>query len=189
MFYKYLILFILIVVICSLGYTAYYFYKKSNRMESNFYAGQGNNPNTLYFTKNELKEYLKETNDSLLKVLSDTLKMTIRPRNITQISNFAYHYLDTTIYEIPIKEVNGTYPFVFKNECRILEGLFNLDSSKLYLTRDEFKDSLINVEGGKRSKIIKWFFGGVRLVKREPFDIILSGCGAGITKKEINVIK
>lgn len=189
MLYKYLKNIILIVVICVFGYAAIYYFQKSNRMEGNFYAGQGNNPNTLYFTKTELKEYLKETNDSLLKVISDTLKMTIRPRNITQISNFSYHYLDTNINVIPIQEVNGTYPFVFKNECRILEGLFNIDSLKLYITRDEIMDSLINVEGGKRAKIMKWLFGGIRLGKREPFDIILSRCGSGITKKEINVIK
>lgn len=177
-----------IILLCG-GYALKHYYDKSNRFEENFFAGM-NRPNAIYLTSNEFKKYLKANNDSLLFKISDSLNIKVRPRNVTEVNSYYYRYGGDTInVEIPLREVNEVYPFIYKTECRRLEGIINIKDSLLTLTRDEVIDSLIDVKGGKRAKIMKWLFGGIRLGPKEPFDIILSKCGSQVTKKEINIIK
>ena len=188
---KYLAIFVVILLLLLgvVGYFASDFKQKYDRMEENVLAGLGKNPNTLNFTPKEFKQYLKESEDRILDRVSDSLKMKIRPRNVSQINNYKYYYVDTTITEIPIMQIDNAYPFKFNNGCMVLEGTFDINDSKLLLTRKEFQDSIIDVSGGKRELKMKWLFGGLRIGKMQPFSVTLSNCGGVISKKEINVGK
>lgn len=178
-----------IAIIFGLGYGLSYYKQKSDRWESNYMAGQGNNVNVVNFTTDELKKLLKANNDSLLQRVSDSLKMKVRPKNITQINNYKYFYNDTIITTIPLIKVNNTYPFKLDSGCFKMEGYFDIDKSKMLITNKQFSDSITDVSGQKRAKIFKWLFGGIRLGKFEQFNITFSNCGGIITKKQINVIK
>jgi hypothetical protein len=187
---KYLTILVLILLLLlgTVGYFAWQFKEKADRMEENYLAGQGVGVNTLNLTSKEFKELLKANNDSLLKKVSDSLKMTIRPRNVNQVNNYRYYYVDTTITQIPLTEIDNIYPFEYNNGCLKIEGNFDIIEGKMLLSRKEFQDSIIDVSGGKRALVMKWLFGGIRIGKKEPFNIILSSCDGVITKKEINII-
>lgn len=186
--YLAIVILILIILLGGVGYFLIQEKQRADRMEANYLAGQGVGVNTLNLTPKEFKELLKEHDDSLLKRVSDTLKMKIRPRNVNQVNNYYYRNVDTTISIVPMVEVDNMYPFKVSEGCFKLEGVFDINESKLMITRKEYEDSIIDVSGGKRELRMKWLFGGIRIGKKEPFNVVLSNCGGMIIKKEINII-
>lgn len=171
----------------------YFLYKtavsKADRMEANYMAGQGNNVNVVNLTSEEFKAVLKANNDSLLQRVSDTLNFKTRARNIDQVNNYEYNYYDTTPSTIPLIKVNNLYPFKVDSGCWGVEGIINIEREEMTITKKKFEDNIIDVNGGKCALRMKWLFGGIRIGRREPFNVTLSNCGGVITKKQINVIK
>lgn len=186
-------LFILLLVAISVivwqNFRIGFWQDKSDRMESNFMAGQGNNVNVVNLTAKELKNLLKENNDSLMERVSDTLKMKVRPRNVKEINNYEYFYNDTNPVVLQLIKHDSIYPIKYSNGCWGMAGYFDTRESEMTITEKSFQDSIIDISGAKRAKILKWLFGGIRLGKFEQFNVTTSKCDGVITKKQINIIK
>lgn len=139
---------------------------------------------TLKLTTDEFKIYLQVNNQKLLQRMSDSLKITIRPRNITNYETTNYTYKDTTIIEVPINEYGDVFRYEHKDSCFAFNGYVDVVNNKLIVENRELSDRIIKVDYVKR-KPIKWLFG-LRLGKREAKVYIESKCGIA-TSQEIEI--
>lgn len=142
---------------------------------------------SIYMTKDEMRNYLDQRDDSLLEKISAQAGMTVRPNNVTEVENIHYTYGDTTIVEMPIFQVDNIYPFDYNDTCWRAKGYFNLDDSKLVFEDRGSEVEITKVDFGKREKKMKWLCGGIRIGKKKAYIETVNSCGGDVKVFEIEV--
>ena len=171
-FIKYAIL--AVVIIVATAFVQYYM-NKANRYNDNQNQLLYNFNKVIKLNNSEFKKYIQENDKELLRRVSDSLKMKIRPQNVTKYNNTSYYYKDTNIVEIPLIEVADKVEFSHRDSCFAISGIVDVVSNKVIITNRELKDNIIKLNYVKR-KPIKWLFG-LRIGKKEAGVYIESNCG------------
>lgn len=171
-FIKYIAL--AVVIIVATAFIQYYM-NKANRQSDNVQQLLYQFNKVLKLNNSEFKEYIQTNNKDLLKRVSDSLNMKIRPSNVTKYNNTTYHYKDTTIIEMPFIQVADEVHFEHKDSCFSISGIVDVVDNKVIITNRELKDNIIKVNYVKR-KPVKWLLG-LRVGKKEVGVYIESNCG------------
>jgi hypothetical protein len=180
---------IIIIAVAVLILIAGWLYIRHLNAEIDRYAANQRNfieevNKTLTLTHNELRDYLKAHDGELLRRISDSLRMTIRPKHVTQYNNTTYHYKDTTIIEAPLVQVADYFTFEIEDSCFRMTGIADVVNNKIVVDSRELTDQIVRVNYIKREKV-KWLFG-LRVGKKKAGVYMESKCGT-VTNTEINV--
>jgi len=182
-------LIIIIVVLGGFGYLQYNQNQKHKkdaaRWEQNF-SETSKQVKQIDLTLKEFKKGIDIKTDSILKIAK------IKPKNVTQITNYNTYYTDTniTVIKPDFDAKTKSYPFVDNTGCFEFRGFMELDSlgPELNVTERIFFSDFTEIEFIKKDTI---HFLGLNLVKwwQSP-DItytIIDNCTGEKRVKKINI--
>jgi hypothetical protein len=184
-------LIVIIVVLSGLVYTFYSLNKtnknNSERWERNFNE-TSKDIQQINLSLSEFKKTLSNHNDSILELVN------IKPKNVTQITNYNTFYTDTTIsFILPEYEPKtGTYPFVDRSGCFEFSGFMELNDTipELTIENRKFNSDFTEIEHYEKDTIhfiglnfVKWWQN-----KRLTYTIV-DNCSGEKRIKKFNVKK
>ena len=183
-------LIIALFLVCGFGYFQFSqnqkHKKQAERWERNF-AEQGEKFQLLDMTLKEFKKHIDSKTDSILKIAK------IKPKNVTQITNYNTYYTDTTISVIrPNFDVKtASYPFVDNTGCFEYVGNIIVDSlarPELNILERKFFSDFTDIEYIKKDTMhflwldwVKWW------QKPEITYTIIDNCTGEKRVKKINI--
>lgn len=182
-------LIVLIIVLAGLSYTFYHLNKKHKvaavRWEQNF-SQQDKNFRQLEMTVKEFQRNIDFKTDSILKIAQ------IKPKLVTQVTNYITNYTDTTISVIrPEYDMKtASFPFVDNTGCFEYVGFIEVDSigPELNVTERKFFSDFTDIEYIRKDTI---HFLGLNFVKwwqaPEVTFTIIDNCTGQKRVKKINI--
>lgn len=183
---------LIILVLSGTTYTFYYLNKENKeaakRMEQNFYETSQKQYQEFTLTVSELKKHIDSKNDSILN------KLKIKPKNITQITNYNTYYKDTVISFVSLEyePKTASYPFVDKQGCFEISGNILVDDTipELSITNRIFNSDFTEIEYYEKDTI---HFLGIDFVKwwqnKRLTYIIEDNCTGEKQIKKFNIKK
>lgn len=175
-----------LIIVSGLAYTFYYLNKKhkaaAERWSNNFIEVQ-KDINQIEFTVREFQRNIDKRTDSILKLAN------VKPKHVTQVTNYNTIYKDTTITELVLdyNPITGTYPFTDKTACFEFSGFIEVNDTvpDLNVTERKFYSDFYDIEHYEKDTI---HFLGLNLVKwwqkkRLTYTIIDKCTGEKIVKK------
>lgn len=158
--------FYLVIVIIVLGGFTFTFYSLNKKHKQDAVRWEQNTQETKKqiqqqnLTLSEFKEYMDIKTDSILKVVN------IKPKNVTQVTNYNTYYADTTITEIKpeYEPKTGTYSFIDKQGCFEFSGFIEVIDTlpKLSVKNRAFYQDFTEIEYYEKDTI---HFIGLNFVK------------------------
>ena len=183
-------LIISLAIACVFGYFQYDLNKKHKEMAKRWeenYSQQTKEFKQLEMTVKEFQRNIDFKTDSILKIAK------IKPKNVTQVTNYITNYVDTTITVIkPNYDVKtASYPFIDNTGCFEYVGNIVVDSlarPELNVTERKFFSDFTDIEYIRKDTIHLF---GLNLVKwwQKP-DItytIVDNCTGEKRVKKINI--
>ena len=180
---------VIIIILAGLAYTFYDLNRKHKadaaRWESNFEQTTRQVQN-LNMTIDEFKKSVDQKTDSILEIAK------IKPKNVTQITNYNTYYSDTTINVLtPVYEPKtGTYPFIDKAGCFEFSGFIKVNDTipELNVLNRKFDSNFYEIEHYEKDTI---HFLGLNFVKwwqkKRGTITIVDECTGNKFVKKINV--
>jgi len=186
------ITFYLVVIIVILSGVVYTYYSLNKQHKQDAYRWERNYNETsekvqqIDLTLKEFKKSIDSKTDSILKLTG------IKPKNLTQITNYNTYYTDTTISVILpfFEQKTGTYPFIDKMGCFEFSGFINMVDTipELNVTDRKFFSNFTDIEYVRKDTI---YFLGMKFVKwwqkPELTYTIVDNCTGEKRVKKINI--
>ncbi len=158
-------LIIALLLACGFGYIQYSLNKKhkadAKRWEQN-YSETSKQVQQLNMTFNEFEKTMDSKTDSILKIAH------IKPKHVTQITNYNTYYTDTTISVIKpnYEPLTGTYPFTDKQGCFEFGGFIEMNDTipELNVENRAFESDFYDIEHYRKDTMhflwldwVKWW--------------------------------
>ncbi len=184
--------FFLIVCIIILAGLSYTFYSLNEKHKNDAVRWEQNaqeiklNIQQQNLTLKEFKKYMNSKTDSILKIAK------IKPKNVTQITNYNTYYVDTTLNVIKPKyePLNGVYPFIDNTGCFEYSGFIKMLDTvpELNIEERKFFSDFTDIEYMRKDTMhffwldwVKWW------QKPEITYTIIDNCTGIKRVKKINV--
>lgn len=182
-------LIIIIVILSGLTYTFYTLNKKhksdAERWSKNYIEVQ-EQIQLIDYSLKDFKKLMDNKTDSILK------NAKIKPKNVTQVTNYNTYYTDTTITEIKpeYEPKTGTYPFIDKQGCFEFSGFIQMNDTlpELNVNNRDFHQDFTEIEHYEKDTI---HFIGLNFVKwwqkKELTYTLIDNCTGEKHVKKINI--
>lgn len=133
--------------------------------------------------KRDFKNYIKESNDSLLTKITDSLNLKVR--HIEKTITHRYNYSFDTTYTVLVKSEDGKEKKFVKtfDNCLKIEG--RIKDTLIFFDKVEIDYIGKTVYYWKRNRRIL----GVPFGRKQHFAITENSCTGQTTTEEINIIK